>query len=83
MLTDVSVLDAIPSPMAFSSLTYLSLFGVLGLKPYINTPCLVTFHDGGSSPPESFSSPEAYQMDFTLYFETERPLQIPLFFGER
>ena len=25
---------------------------------------------------------EAYQMDFTLYFETEWPLQIPLFFGE-
>ena len=57
MLTDVSIWDAIPSPMAFPSLTYLSLFGVLGLKPYINAPCLVTFHDGGSSPPESFSSP--------------------------
>ena len=57
MLTYVSFRDVTPGPMALPSLTYLSLYGVLGLKPYINAPCLVTFHDGGSSPSESFSSP--------------------------
>ena len=154
--------------MAFPSITYLSLYGLIGLKPYINAPCLATFHEGWYRKAERFSSPlpslseygvyrppskevdpatwhrsfpnllrltiraglriltsflrslssdpdslpalrmmsvrypdsfitekeqaimkglaqvrrEAYQMDFTLYFETERPLQIPLFFGE-
>ena len=168
MLDDVSVEDAILSPMAFPSLTYLSLFEVTGLKSYINAPCLVTFHEGLGDIFEPFSSPvaslveygayrppphegnaakwhrsfpnllklsiragplvliqflrslssdphslpalqmitarnptslfteeeqsimkafvqvrrETYQMDLTLYFETERPFRIPLFFGE-
>jgi hypothetical protein len=54
MLDKVSV-RGISSPIAFPSLTYLSLYAVTGLKPYINAPCLVTYHSGGSE--ESFSSP--------------------------
>jgi len=55
VLDEVSVTDAISNPMAFPSLTYLSLRGVTGLKPYINAPCFVTYHEGGNE--ESFSSP--------------------------
>jgi hypothetical protein len=55
MLYNVSVEDAISGPMAFPSLTYLSLDAITGLKPYINAPCLVTYHDGWSGEP--FSSP--------------------------
>ena len=168
VLDNVSVEDAILSPMAFPSLTYLSLFGVIGLKAYINAPCLVTFHEGLGDIFEPLSSPvaslveygaflppthegytakwhrsfpnllrlsiragprvllpflrslssdphslpalqmitardpgtlftekkqsimkalvqvrrDAYQMDLALYFETEPPFRIPLFFGE-
>ena len=164
MLDNVFVGDGFVSPMAFPSLTYLSLFGVIGLKAYINAPCLVTFHEGLGDIFEPLSSPvaslveygafcpgntaewhrsfpnllrlsiragprvlisflrslssdphslpalqmitaknpntsftekkqaimqalvqvrrETYQMDLTLYFETEPPFRIPLFFGE-
>ena len=59
MLEDVSVEDTISSPMTFPSLTYLSLFGVTGLKAYINAPCLVTFHEGFGDIFEPLSSPVA------------------------
>jgi hypothetical protein len=55
MLDNVSVGGSISSPIDFPSLTYLSLYRVFGLKPYINTPCLVTYHEGWGE--ESFPSP--------------------------
>ena len=57
MLTDVSFRDVTPSPMAFPSLTYLSMYEGSRFKPYISVPRLVTFHEGGGIPFEPFSSP--------------------------
>jgi hypothetical protein len=54
MLDEVSLGDAISSPVDFPSLTYLSLFYVSGLKPYINAPSLVTYHEGGNITDETF-----------------------------
>jgi hypothetical protein len=66
MLDKVSVEDTISSPMAFPSLTYLSLYGVIGLKPYINAPCLVTYHEGWSE--ESFPSPLPSLVEYGLLY---------------
>ena len=47
MLSRVFFVDAISGPLAFPSLTYLSLFDVWGLKPHVYAPRLVTYHEGG------------------------------------
>jgi hypothetical protein len=69
MLFDVSVRDAISGPisgpMTFPSLTYLSLYQILGFKPYINTPCLVTYHEGWTGEP--FSSPLPSLVEYGLF----------------
>jgi hypothetical protein len=65
VLDRVSV-EGISSPMAFPSLTYLSLYGVIGLKRYINAPCLVTYHEGWSE--ESFSSPLPSLVEYGLLY---------------
>lgn len=57
MLHNVSFEDAISNPVVFPSLTYLSLNGVIGLKPYINAPCLANYDERGDTIRESFSSP--------------------------
>ena len=57
MLDDVLLEDSTSGPMAFPSLTYLSLYDVSGLKPHINAPCLITYHEGGDTVGESFSAP--------------------------
>jgi len=54
MLHNVSLVDAISGPATFPSLTYLSLFGVSGLKPHISAPRLVTYHEEGTMEDESF-----------------------------
>ena len=54
MLDNISLVDAISGPATFPSLTYLSLRGVTGLKPHINAPRLVTYHEDGSVAHESF-----------------------------
>ena len=41
--------------MTFPSLTYLSLLGVRGLKPRVNAPRLVIYHEGGVLAGESFN----------------------------
>ena len=48
ILTDRFLADAISGPLTFLSLTYLSLFRVRGLKPHVNAPRLVTYHESGS-----------------------------------
>ena len=55
MLRNVHLMDVISSPVTFPSLTYLSLFGVRGLKPHVNAPRLVTYHEEGLMASESFS----------------------------
>ena len=57
MLTHVFFSDAVPSPMAFPSLTYLSMYAVSGSKRSMNAPRLVTFHEGGGISSNPFSSP--------------------------
>ena len=47
-LSNIFLLDVISGPVNFPSLTYLSLLGVKGLKPHINAPRLVTYHEGGA-----------------------------------
>jgi hypothetical protein len=65
MLCKVSIEDAISSPVAFPSLTYLSLCEVIGLKPYINAPCLVSYHELASK--ESFPSPVPSLVEYGVY----------------
>jgi hypothetical protein len=65
MLNKVSVWG-ISSPIAFPSLTYLSLNRVLGLKPYINAPCLATYHEWWF--PESFSSPVPSLVEYGVVY---------------
>jgi len=57
MLYDTSLVDVISGPVTFPSLTYLSLCSVRDLKPHINAPCLVTYHESGSTVDESFYIP--------------------------
>ena len=57
LLSHVSLGDMISDPMAFPSLTYLSLFNIYGLKPYIHAPHLLAYHEGGYIAKESFSAP--------------------------
>src|SRR5258706_10700889 len=57
MLSDVSLVEAISGPVIFPSLTYLSLFGVNGLKPHVNAPRLTTYHEGGDIVDETFNIP--------------------------
>ncbi len=48
-------MDAILGPVTFPSLTYLSLFGVRGLKAQIHAPRLATYHEVGLLADESFN----------------------------
>jgi len=67
MLDAVSFGDTISSPVDFPSLTYLSLYEVSGLKPHINAPCLVTYHEGADAVHESFSTPLPSLVEYGLY----------------
>ena len=67
MLDDISLVDTISGPMSFPSLTYLSLYNARGLKPYVNAPYLVTYHEGGSNVGESFSAPLHSLVEYGVY----------------
>jgi hypothetical protein len=67
MLDAVSFWDTISSPVDFPSLTYLSLYDVRGLKPHINAPFLVTYHEGAGTIHESFSNPLPSLVEYGLY----------------
>jgi hypothetical protein len=67
MLDSVSFGDTISSPVDFPSLTYLSLYDVYDLKTHINAPCLVTYHEGGCTILESFSTPLPSLVEYGLY----------------
>ena len=57
MLHRVSFMDAISGPVTFPFLTYLSLSAVRGLKPHLNAPRLVTYHEARFTVDESFNTP--------------------------
>ena len=54
--------DATSGSVDFPSLTYLSLYHVSGLKPYINAPHLVTYHESRRSVRESFPAPVRFYL---------------------
>jgi hypothetical protein len=65
MLESVSAWG-ISSPITFPSLTYLSLNNVTGLKPYIDAPCLATYHEWWFQ--ESFSSPVPSLVEYGVFY---------------
>ena len=66
MLCRMSLVDMISGPVTFPSLTHLSLHRVRALKPHINAPCLVTYHEFGSTVEESFDIPLLSLMEYGL-----------------
>ena len=69
MLESVSLEGIISGPVSFLSLTYLSLCDVTGLKPHIDAPHLVTYHEGGSQVTESFPTPLQSITEYGVYYE--------------
>jgi hypothetical protein len=67
MIYNTCLVDAISGPISFPSLTYLSLCGIKGLKRHINAPSLVTYHEGGGTPSESFSIPISSLVEYGVY----------------
>ena len=67
MLYSVSLGDAISGSMDFPSLTYLSLYDVSGLKPHINAPHLVTYHESRYSVREPFSAPVPSLVEYGVW----------------
>jgi hypothetical protein len=66
MLHDV-VIDPISDPVTFPSLIYLSLCDVIGLKPHVNAPSLITYHEGGHSIHETFSAALPSLIEYGAY----------------
>ena len=67
MLSHVCFVDAILGPVTFPSLTYLSLFGVRGLKPHVNAPSLVTYHESRVPAGESFNNSLPLLVEYGVY----------------
>jgi hypothetical protein len=67
MLDDVSLGDEISCPVAFPSLTCLSLYDVSGLKPNMDVPCLCTYHEGGCTVSEPFYTPLPSLVEYGVY----------------
>ena len=70
MLYDVVLVDAISGPVTFPCLTYLSLSGVRGLKPHVNAPRLVTYHEEGLMADESFSISLPSLVEYGVFHST-------------
>ena len=70
MLCNVVFLDTISGPVNFPCLTYLSLSGVRGLKPHVNAPRLVTYHEEGFMARESFSISLPSLVEYGVYRST-------------
>ena len=67
MLVNIPLDAAISGNVDFPALTYLSLYGVLGLKSLINAPYLATYHEGGAIVRESFSAPVPSLVEYGVY----------------
>ena len=67
MLHGVSFDGTISGSVDFPSLTYLSLNNVSGLKPHINAPCLVTYHESLCTVRESFLAPVPSLVEYGVY----------------
>jgi len=73
MLHCVSLHDPILGPLDFPLLTHLALICVSGLKPYINAPNLVTYHEGECTMSESFLAPLPSLVEYGCIFDTRYP----------
>ncbi len=67
MLSHVILVDVILGPVTFPSLTYLSLFGVRGLKHHVNAPRLVTYHESRVPAGDSFNAPLPSLAEYGVY----------------
>ena len=67
MLEDISLETIFSHPVVFPLLTYLSLFNITGLKPSMSTPCLTTYHEGGITLLDSFSTPIQSLVEYGVY----------------
>ena len=68
MLSNVILVDVISGPVTFPSLTYLSLSCVTGLKPHVNAPRLLTYHESGIVVGESFNIPLPSLVEYGVYY---------------
>jgi hypothetical protein len=77
MLEGISFKNALSGPVAFPSLTYLSLFDVPGLKSHIIAPCLTTYHESGSDiePREIFPAPLPSVVEFGVFGSDLHPIE--------
>ena len=66
MLESIDLGDAISGSVDFPSLTYLSLSDMSNLKPHINAPCLVTYHENHTGTYQSFSTPAHSLVEYGL-----------------
>ena len=66
MLHSVKLADAISGSVDFPSLTYLSLYDMSDLKPHINAPYLVTYHEYNAKKHKSFSAPVHSLVEYGL-----------------
>jgi len=73
-LQNVFLEGIISGPLAFPSLTFLSLFNATGLKPHIDAPCLATYHEGGNSTREPFSAPLQSLVEYGVYHHNDDDL---------
>ena len=67
MLANVSIWAKISGQVSLPSLTYLSLYDVTGLKPYIDAPHLITYHEGWGTVRESFPAPVLSLVEYGVY----------------
>ena len=76
MLDHMHFVAAISGPVTFPSLTYLSLSGIKGLKPLINAPSLVTYHEDGDMTTESFNVPLPSLVEYGIYYTSVRSVDL-------
>ena len=74
MLSNVVLVDATSCPVALPCLTYLSLLSMRGLKPHVNAPRLVTYHEGGVIVYESFNTPLPSLLEYGVFLTLARRL---------
>ena len=66
MLNKVELGDTISGSLDFPSLTHLSLYDMTDLKPHINAPCLITYHEYSPYKFKSFSAPVHSLVEYGL-----------------
>ena len=76
MLAKTCLKDLISGPVALPSLTYLSLYAVTGLKPYISAPRLITYREGWDTVHELLSAPVPSLVEYGVFVERSNGLHL-------